>query len=73
MTTEDPEAAAPQPAPPSSSAAAAEADSPSAAPLPQLPDSFDSLALDARLLRGLSKMGISKPTAVQVSLFPSKF
>ena len=69
MTTEDPEAAAPAPLSPSAAAAAAaEAESPSSAPSPpQLPDSFDSLGLDARLLRGLSKMGISKPTAVQVS------
>ena len=68
MTTEDPEAAAPAPLSPSAAAAAAEAESPSSAPSPpQLPDSFDPLGLDARLLRGLGKMGISKPTAVQVS------
>ena len=68
MTTEKPEAAAAA-APPAAAAAAAaeEEESPSAPPAAQqLPDSFDQLGLDARLLRGLSKMGISKPTAVQV-------
>ena len=71
MTTEDPEAAAAAPPPLTSppAAAAQESSPPSAPPPPpaaQLPDSFDQLGLDARLLRGLSKMGISKPTAVQV-------
>jgi hypothetical protein len=71
MTTEDSEAAAAAPPPLTSppAAAAQESSPPSAPPPPpaaQLPDSFDQLGLDARLLRGLSKMGISKPTAVQV-------
>jgi len=74
MTTEEPEEAkAAAPLPPAAAApAAAEEDSPALISPPSssaLPDSFDSVGLDARLLRGLAKMDISKPTAVQVRKF----
>jgi superfamily II DNA/RNA helicase len=33
--------------------------------------SFDTFGLDARLLRGLSKMNITTPTPVQLSVIPA--